>query len=235
MTTPEDFPDIPVVRSPRRRRIAAAVAADGSVTIHAPLYASGAQIARAWRQLAPWVERKRALLARNPESRPLAFCFAPGQFFFYLGEAYCLILQPIPPGAPTIRLAEKALLTASAEAGVIRAGLEAFYRDRLRRIVTAKIATFTARFGISVGTISIGGARRRFGSCNAAGDLRFSWRLAMYPEHLIEFVILHELAHRSEMNHSPAFHRVLARYVPDHRERERDLQLWSRKLSAYPK
>ena len=56
----------------------------------------------------------------------------------------------------------------------------------------------------------------------------------MYPTELVDLVILHELAHRSEMNHSGRFYQVLASYLPDHLERNQKLKFWSRKLAAYP-
>ena len=233
MTTSELFQNIPVQRSPRRRRIAVSVAPDGEVVIHAPSFATTGQIALAWSKLGAWAARKQTLLARHPEARPHSFRFAPGGTFFYLGRELPLVLRPAPPGALTIRPGENELLTASADPEAIAQGMEAFYRRQTRRIVTAQVECFAPRFGIGVRSISVNGARRRFGSCNAAGDLNFSWRLAMYPEQLIELVVLHELTHRLHLDHSPAFYAALAQFLPDHRERERELRLWSRKLSAY--
>ncbi|MBO5721623.1 MAG: M48 family metallopeptidase, partial [Lentisphaeria bacterium] len=138
------------------------------------------------------------------------------------------------PGGNIISFRDEKLFTPSEDPAVIQTMLEAFYRRHARRIISSKLEKYTSFFGIDIKSISINGARRRFGSCSSNGELNFSWRLAMYPEELIELVVLHELAHRREMNHSGEFYKVLASFLPDHRERNKRLTLWSRKLSNYP-
>ncbi len=208
---------------------------DGTVEILAPLTASALRLEEAWRYFEPWLERRRQMLARRPpEELPHPFEFRVGGRFFYLGAELELAHREHAYGSTLIRCGEGKLWTASTDPAVIARMLEAFYRRQARRLIAGKLEIYTRQFGIATGALSINGARRRFGSCNSRGDLNFSWRLAMYPERLMELVILHELAHRSEMNHSAAFYRVLAGYLPDHRDRDRELKSWSRRLSGYP-
>ena len=77
-----------------------------------------------------------------------------------------------------------------------------------------------ARHGFSPTTIRIGKAKRRWGSCSSKGRINLSCRLALLPFELSDYVIIHELAHLKEMNHSPAFWQVVARMMPDYIERE---------------
>ena len=135
---------------------------------------------------------------------------------------------------PAVRFTGECFLTATRDPAAIRRGLETFYRDETRRLTAAMLASHAPRVGVTYGRVAVTGARRRFGSCGRTGNLNFSWRLALYPEPLIELVVLHELVHRVEMNHSPAFYKVLSRHLPDHRERRRALLEWSRKLCLYP-
>ncbi len=129
---------------------------------------------------------------------------------------------------------DELLITPSAQAGEIQVMLEAFYRRQLRQIVIALLEKYSQCFNITFGKVSINGARGRFGSCNSSGNMNFSWHLAMYPLELIELVVLHELAHRVEMNHSARFYKTLAAFLPDYRQREQLLKLWNRKLADYP-
>jgi len=64
---------------------------------------------------------------------------------------------------------------------------------------------------------------KNWGYCTRTGRLSFSWQLIALPERLREYVILHEVTHLEEFNHSPAFKRKLARICPDYRQREKEL------------
>ena len=62
-------------------------------------------------------------------------------------------------------------------------------------------------------------AKTRFGSCGSNGHICFSWRLMQYPPEAIDYVVVHELAHLKHLNHSPAFHALVASVLPDHKQR----------------
>lgn len=221
-------------RSVRRKTFAVKLSANGDWHFSVPAAANENEILRAWEHLQPWLAKKQSQLAAMHSENPIfQFRFAPGAEFFFCGEKY--ELKHISGSrSALIAFRDNNLWTPSADPQQIKTMLEAFYRRQSRRIFTAKVEYLSKRFNIQVGDISINGARRRFGSCSSSGDLNFSWRLAMYPMDLIELVICHELAHRREMNHSRAFYAELAKMLPDHRERNRKLNFWSRKLSAYP-
>jgi predicted metal-dependent hydrolase len=68
----------------------------------------------------------------------------------------------------------------------------------------------------------------RWGSCSRQGDLRFNWRLSMAPAGVLEYVVVHELAHRRFMNHSKSFWTVVESVLPEYRLRRRDLRNWGR-------
>ena len=231
---PEVFKNIPIKRSSRRKHISIKMRPDGSCELLIPLSVSDIQLHKAMEHFAPWIEKQQKKLSRQlPSARPCEFAFAIGSNFYYCGQAYELKLLQAN-GSQIISFRDNALWSASADPAAIQKMMENFYRRQTRRLVTGLLEKYAEKFNISYGEISINGARRRFGSCNSKGDLNFSWLLAMYPLNLIELVVLHELSHRSEMNHSARFYKVLSNYLPDHRERDRELKLWSRKLALYP-
>jgi predicted metal-dependent hydrolase len=78
--------------------------------------------------------------------------------------------------------------------------------------------------GIKYGRITITSARTRFGSCSSEGNISYSYRLMLYPEEAIDYVVVHELAHRREMNHSPRFYAIVERILPDYKERRKLLK-----------
>ncbi len=86
-------------------------------------------------------------------------------------------------------------------------------------LLPQRVAYWSARMGLYPTQIKITSAKTRFGSCGSNGHICFSWRLMQYPPKAIDYVVVHELAHLKHMNHSPAFHALVAKYLPDHRQR----------------
>ena len=117
---------------------------------------------------------------------------------------------------------KSALALARPKAG-IDPGLEAQCRARAREILPGKTAYFAARMGVAPAKVNITGAKTRWGSCSGKGNLNFSWRLMLAGEDEIDYVVVHELAHLREMNHSPRFWAVVASILPDYRERRKSL------------
>lgn len=66
--------------------------------------------------------------------------------------------------------------------------------------------------------------KTRWGSCSAAGNLNFNWKLILMPPEILDYVVVHELAHRKELNHSKAFWSVVEQILPDYKERRRWLK-----------
>ncbi|MBE6561551.1 MAG: M48 family metallopeptidase [Ruminococcaceae bacterium] len=88
------------------------------------------------------------------------------------------------------------------------------------RILPAKTAYWASVMGVKPVSVRITGAKTRFGSCSAKDGICYSWRLMAYPEEAQEYVVVHELAHILEKNHSRKFYAVIERYLPDWRQRE---------------
>ena len=97
--------------------------------------------------------------------------------------------------------------------------LEAAYRKRARTQLEARAAYYAGLMGVTYNRIAIRAARTRWGSCSAKGIFNFNWKLALMPEEILDYLVVHELAHRVEMNHSPAFWAVVAEEIPDYKTR----------------
>lgn len=87
-----------------------------------------------------------------------------------------------------------------------------------------RVEYYQSIMGVSPTDIKITSAKTRFGSCSSKNSLCFSWRLMLYPPEAIDYVVVHELAHIKEKNHSPAFYRVVAEVLPDYKRREKLLK-----------
>lgn len=102
--------------------------------------------------------------------------------------------------------------------------LEKKYRQMARARIEERVIFFAAKMGVSYGRISIRAAKTRWGSCSYAGNLNFHWKLILMPPEILDYVVVHELAHRKEMNHSKAFWSEVEQILPDYRERRKWLK-----------
>ncbi len=90
--------------------------------------------------------------------------------------------------------------------------------------LTARTNFFAEKMGLKPTGIKITSAKKRFGSCNAKNSICYSWRLMQYPSEAIDYVVVHELSHIIHKNHGPEFYKLIARYLPDYKNREKLLK-----------
>lgn len=102
--------------------------------------------------------------------------------------------------------------------------LERALREKARRRIGERAAYFAEQMGVDYGRISIRAAKTRWGSCSGAGNLNFHWKLILMPPEVLDYVVVHELAHRREMNHSPRFWAIVEAALPDYKVRRRWLK-----------
>lgn len=105
------------------------------------------------------------------------------------------------------------------------------WKDRARALVHRRLLHFNAFYGFSWKRVTIRRQRTRWGSCSSDGCLSFNYKLALLPPPLADYVVVHELCHLKELNHSPRFWALVARTLPDHRERRKALR--SATMAAY--
>ena len=101
---------------------------------------------------------------------------------------------------------------------------------KAKEIIPRRAACFAARMGVSYGRITIREQKTRWGSCSQKGNLNFNWKLVLMPPEILDYVVVHELAHRKEMNHSPRFWAVVEKELPDYRKRREELKIRGREF-----
>ena len=105
-----------------------------------------------------------------------------------------------------------------------------YYRNLAREVLGARTGYYARKMGVTYGRISIREQKTRWGSCSSAGNLNFNWKLVLMPPELLDYVVVHELAHRKEMNHSPRFWAIVERELPDYCNRREKLKILGRQL-----
>jgi predicted metal-dependent hydrolase len=193
--------DVEIVRNARARRMKLAFdPASGRVRLVLPRRAS-LDAGLAWvAGHREWIETQRAKL---PHARP----FEPGAVI------------PLAGNDVTLTWREGALRTPRVIAGeVIAGGPREGYDQRIARWLRREAATllaaetqeYAAKAGVVVSGVGVADTTSRWGSCSSSGGIRYSWRLILAPAWVRRATVAHEVAHRVHMNHSPAFHALVA-------------------------
>lgn len=94
----------------------------------------------------------------------------------------------------------------------------------IKEKIGARVRYYSQIMGVTTGRITIRNQKTRWGSCSAKGNVNFNYQLYYLPEELLDYVVIHELAHRRHMNHSGEFWAEVEKYCPDYRQRRKQLK-----------
>ena len=93
-------------------------------------------------------------------------------------------------------------------------------RERAKSVLAQRTAYFARQIGVTYGRITVRDQKTRWGSCSQTGNLNFNFRLILAPSEVLDYVVVHELCHRRQMNHSTQFWQEVAQVLPDYRKRK---------------
>jgi predicted metal-dependent hydrolase len=198
--------EIAVRHSPRARRVSLKFdPADDGFELVVPPRASLKQALGFAQQHSGW-------LAARLKDLPPRVPFAPGSVIPILGQSYWI--RHFGERGPPVFVKDGELLVSGAAEHLARR-IRDFLHARARAEIVPRAHAFATRLGRKVRRVSLRDPKTRWGSCAASGDLAFSWRLVLAPEHVLSYVIAHEVAHLAEMNHSRRFWATVDRLMPD--------------------
>jgi hypothetical protein len=184
--------------------------------VRAPFHAPDGAIRDFVSEKSAWIDRKIVEIANRPKSHPREF--RDGEKFLYRGDLYPLSI--IDAAAAPISFDSGFRLSKHSIPDAKQVFIE-WYKEQAAAAIRERLQFFSSLSGILYGTFRVTGARSRWGSCNAKGKLCFSWRLAMAPEHVLDYVVVHELAHLEHRNHSRRFWDRVGNIFPSYMESER--------------
>lgn len=221
MDTPP-LPDYTLIRSARRRKtISLLIRPDGTILVQAPRTMPKAEIEAFLRTKRPWLVRK---LQEQSLRHPPARRIAPGETFPYLGVPYPLEIVPASDRSEPLTFTGRSFRLSENAISGGRALFARWYRRQALTYLSGRVAIFSLRLGVLPRGLRIGVARRRWGSCSPENRLSFTWRLILAPPDVVDYVVIHELAHIREKNHAPAFWSLVAGLSPRYQEHRRWLK-----------
>ncbi|MEL6550352.1 MAG: SprT family zinc-dependent metalloprotease [Pseudomonadota bacterium] len=198
--------EVEIRRHARARRLTLRVGArDGRVTLTVPRGVDAGEALDFARQKRGWLLRH---VGEAGEQGPLAL----GDEVPVFGRARRV--EAAATRAP--RVEDDALVVPQRAAEAPGRAVAAYLKLEARARLAEASDRYAAALGVRYTRLTLRDTRSRWGSCSAAGALMYSWRLAMAPPEVLDYVAAHEVSHLREMNHSPAFWGTVARLMPDY-------------------
>lgn len=222
-----------VRHSHRARRGRILVSADG-VEVVVPAGAASKRVAELVYARREWILERQAEFERR-RRRAQPYCDGPlksGSILLYRGSQVTLVIERavLAPARAGVSLRGQRLHVfvstrrmAAMESPIARI-VERWMREQLRGRAETLMASHATRLCVNPQALRIKTQKQRWGSCGSTGIINLNWRLAMAPDTVVAYVIIHELCHLLERNHSRAFWQLVARECPDYRERKRWLE-----------
>jgi len=201
-----------VQRSSKRKTLTITVERDRRVVVHVPSNASDEAIQRVVESRRQWIFEK---LHRGQKCRELPHPpgkeLVTGESALYLGRSYRI--EVVADGAGEIEFANRFLIPAS-HATRRKGAMRESYVARANETMLPRVERHAHELGVAFKRASIVDNRYRWGSCTIHDNVSFNWRLIKAPTFVIHYVIVHELAHLIEPNHTPRFWDVVKTHVP---------------------
>jgi predicted metal-dependent hydrolase len=205
-----------VRRSTRRKTVELTVDRGGELRITAPIQADPKRLTRFVRENRFWLYTK--IAEKEARQQPVGSKeFVSGEGFPYLGRSYRLLLvdrQDVPLKLVAGRFALRRELAARGREEFVR-----WYSDRALTWLKRRVPAWAQRMDAEPSRVEVRDLGFRWGSCGKTGSLNFHWAAILLPAGIVDYVIVHELAHLIEPNHTPEFWRRVERAMPDYEAR----------------
>ena len=140
---------------------------------------------------------------------------------YYRGQAYPLLMQPQTKRGTTLHFDGACFLLSYAhfDEQLFHTQIDAFYRNSAKEEIPPLVERWAKKMGLDYNRLSFRKAKRQWGSCSGKNNLSFNTMVMKLPPDVIEYIVVHELAHIEHKHHQKAFWACVARYLPDYKRR----------------
>ena len=201
-----------IQRSNKRRKLTISVERDRSIVVHAPEGISEEKIRQVVESKRQWIYEKIAHPQKYQDlPHPPGKELVSGESAFYLGRQYRI--EVVKTGLAEIQFVQRFLIPATLGKKREEA-LREWYIGKAKEKIIPRVKVHTHELGVDVSEVKIVDNRYRWGSCTLKDNVNFNWRLIKAPMFVIDYVIVHELTHLIEANHTPRFWNIVRAQMP---------------------
>jgi len=170
-----------------------------------------------------WILKKLKLISEHAQVQELTI--ADGIMLSYLGQQHLLKIEQEPlVTKPCVVLSQSGFIikTTTIEQEALKLALRTWYQAEAMSVIAERVKIYGAEIGKFPLKLKLSNAKKRWGSCSSKGTVLVNWRMIMAPIEAMDYVIIHELCHLRQMNHSKEFWNLVAQLMPDYKK----WQLW---------
>lgn len=217
-----------IIRRARRKTASIIVRPDKTIQVIAPSFLNDSEIELLVTKKKKWISSKIAELDKNcPNNTPHKY--QEGELFLFLGNNYHLLTPignrtEVTLATNTITVPLPPELPKKARYHFLRTTLHLWYTRNAREILAEKTDQLGQCFGLQPTSVGVKDYKSRWGCCFADGRIYYNWRIIAAPEYIVDYVVIHELCHLAEPNHSKKYWEIVAKILPDWRERRKWLK-----------
>lgn len=206
-----DVPDFTIQKG-SRRTVSIQIQPDGEIVVKAPRFTPDFFVRQFVRQHLDWIDKHRQKVMAGPKLGKRTYL--EGETFLYLGKSYTLKYG----NYKVITFQDQNVYFPAYLQFRAKKELTAWYERQAKGIITERVQANAVKMGVTYADIYFSDTKSKWGSCSPDNRLQFNVRLIMAPLLVINYVVIHELVHTTEKNHSRAFWRKVALYTPSYRQ-----------------
>ena len=211
-----------------KRKTIALYVRSGVVDVRAPLRTPKYEIDRFIASKEKWIRSKLVYLDERAERRE-SFSLNYDEVVIYRNRKYPIVQIS---GNRVVFDGDSFCMPQGLTPEDIKAACVRIYKKLAKRDLNEKVQQFAKQLSVQPAAVKVNSAKTRWGSCSAKKNLNFSWRLIMADDSVIDYVVVHELAHLIELNHSNRFWAIVKSILPDYKERQKRLKELQEKLAV---
>lgn len=208
-----------------RKKSASIQLIDGQVRVRAPRSLSDKRIDDLIKKRIPWIKEKLEEHAKRPKA--IEKKYIDGEIFSYLGKNY--VVRIIESNKASVKLKNGCFVVTISKnkvgkADQVQALLSDWFRVHANKYLQARTDKFAKIIGVSPTSVSIKNYKARWGSCTINGAIDYNWKIIQAPKKVIDYIVVHELCHLLEHNHSPKYWSCVEKFMPN----SKDSKVWLR-------
>jgi predicted metal-dependent hydrolase len=206
-----------VIRTGRRKTVSVRIQ-DGKASIVVPRTLSGSRIESLLAKKARWIKEKLLLQSEAKPVKPREYI--RGESFSYLGRNYRLKVESGKPVSVKLKQGSFWVRVPGGcnNPGKVRNALTRWYRTHAEKKLREKAGRYARVLGVCPTAVGIKAFKSRWGSCDNRGVVQFNWKIIIAPNRVVDYLVVHELCHLKQHNHSPRFWKCVESILPDYRE-----------------
>ncbi|GAB6108463.1 M48 family metallopeptidase [Fusibacter bizertensis] len=200
-----------------RKTISIIIEKNGEVRVLAPKRLDAKSINTFVMEKEPWIREKLNMIDKNRKTKPKVF---DGATIALLGKSYTMIFrQVISKKSEGLVINDTSIVFSYAGEHVDSMALkfEKNLKEIARQVIEKRVETYSIKMGVTPKKVSIKDQKKRWGTCTSKGHILFNWRLIFAPLPIIDYVVIHEIAHLKHMDHSVNFWNFVSQYEANFR------------------